>query len=291
MLLVEKLRPILNGRRRRKKCLPSHYFPYCASIQWQELVLPSQSPLSLFLHPRLKSFWQSWGEPRGTSGTAADRTYSSGLCSLCTWALMSRWVGSVKGEIRVSLNSWKTQIICKITLTKTLLLNIKTGKIKIQKHKFWTLLKVLKSQLNCVKQWTYLVFLLWPTLSCKQRFSCMCVSTCATHWEWKWIGHRYLLRTMCHVHPSKAILQQYFTSWLKISNLLHLWVNSAPMIDETVVCGSVMSQCRLTQPVVLCVTATVWNVKPHPLLHNDSSIQNVMTVVSSCCQFKLTLLR
>lgn len=68
------------------------FCPYCVSIQWQGLVLPPQNPPSLSLRPRLRSSWRSWAGPKGTFGIAADQMYSSGLCSLCTWAMMNRWV-------------------------------------------------------------------------------------------------------------------------------------------------------------------------------------------------------
>lgn len=42
---------------------------------------------------RLRSSWPDWAGQRGTSGTAAGQMCSSGFNSLCTWALMSRWVG------------------------------------------------------------------------------------------------------------------------------------------------------------------------------------------------------
>lgn len=70
---------------------PLILLPDCASIQWQELVLSLQSPLLPSPRPRLRSSWRNWAEPRGNFGTAVDQTYSSGLCSLCTWDLMSRW--------------------------------------------------------------------------------------------------------------------------------------------------------------------------------------------------------
>lgn len=118
------------------KC-PFILLPYCASIQWQELVLPPQSPPLPSPLPRPKSSWQNWAEPRGTFGIAAEQTYSSGLRSLCTWDLTSRWVDfcsrrvQVSSELLKSFNKnrnqsqvalWTWQGVCKtklIHITKT----------------------------------------------------------------------------------------------------------------------------------------------------------------------------